>query len=120
MTRRPPRPLPPGLPPLTLRGLRDLICYGDPACTRQPELFFGPDTDGEEPEAERAAREALAREVCASCPVRLACLAYALRIRPAAGIWAGCTPEELALLAAAARRPDRRGTAPTDSGEVAA
>ena len=40
------------------------------------------------------ARIAVAREVCASCPVRLACLAYTLRTRPAAGVWAGFTPEE--------------------------
>jgi hypothetical protein len=114
------RPLPPVLPPLALRGLRDLICCGDPACARQPELFFGPDGDEEESETGRIAREAAAREVCASCPVRLACLAYALRTRPAAGIWAGCTPQELTLLATAARRPARRGAARPASGEVAA
>ncbi len=41
------------------------------------------------------------------CPVRLACLAYALRTRPAAGVWAGFTAEEITALAAAANRPAR-------------
>jgi Transcription factor WhiB len=54
----------------------------------------------------------VAREVCASCRVRLACLAYTLRTRPAPGVWAGFTPDEIAALIAAKRpvRP-RRHTA---------
>ena len=67
-----------------------------------------PDIEPEdEPPEDRAARIAVAREVCASCPVRLACLAYTLRTRPAAGVWAGFTPEEIAALVAAANRPAR-------------
>ena len=75
------------LPTLSLRGLRDLILAGDPGCLCDPELFTGPaDIEPEnEPPEDRAARIEVAREVCASCPVRLACLAYALRTRPAAG-----------------------------------
>ena len=42
-----------------------------------------------------------------SCPVRRPCLAYALRTRPAAGVWAGFTPEEITGLIAAAARPAR-------------
>jgi len=49
----------------------------------------------------------VAREVCASCPVRVACMAYALRSRPAAGVWAGFTCDEIAGLAGAANRPSR-------------
>ena len=41
------------------------------------------------------------------CPVRRPCLAYALRTRPAAGVWAGFTPEEITGLIAAAARPAR-------------
>jgi WhiB family transcriptional regulator, redox-sensing transcriptional regulator len=95
------------LPTLSLRGLRDAVLAGDPGCVCDPELFTGPaDTEPEdEPAEDRAARIAVAREVCASCPVRLACLAYTLRTRPAAGVWAGFTSEEIAALVAAANRP---------------
>ena len=101
--------LPATLPTLSLRKLRDLILDGDPGCLCDPELFTGP-TDIEpedEPVMDRAARITVAREVCASCPVRLACLAYTLRTRPAAGVWAGLIPEEIAALVAAANRPTR-------------
>jgi hypothetical protein len=103
------------LPTLSLRGLRDMVLAGDPGCLCDPELFTGPaDIQPEdEPADDRAARIAVAREVCASCPVRLACLAYTLRTRPAAGVWAGFTPDEIGALVAAANRPaqPRRTTA---------
>jgi WhiB family redox-sensing transcriptional regulator len=108
------RPAPGGLP-ASLRGLRDAVLAGEPGCVLDPELFTGP--AGVEPEDEppqdRAARVEVARQVCAACPVRRPCLAYALRTRPAAGVWAGFTPEELTGLIAAAARParPRRGTA---------
>ena len=97
------------LPALSLRGLRDVVLAADPGCVCDPELFTGPadiEAEDESPE-DRSARVAVAREVCASCPVRLACLAYALRSRPAAGVWAGFTAEEITALAAAANRPAR-------------
>ena len=72
------RPLPADLPPLTIRGLASLIHRANPACTGQPELFFGPDIFEDEPVAEHAARVQSARKVCAACPVRLACLAGVL------------------------------------------
>jgi hypothetical protein len=100
---------------LSLRSLRDVVLAGDPGCVCDPELFTGPaDIEPQdEPAGERAARVAVAREVCASCPVRLACLAYTLRTRPAAGVWAGFTSEEIAALVVAASRPaqPRRHTA---------
>jgi hypothetical protein len=98
------------LPTLSLRGLRDMVLAGDPGCLCDPELFTGPaDVEPEnEPPEDRAARLAVAREVCASCPVRLACLAYSLRTRPAAGVWAGFTPDEIAALVAAAVVPHER------------
>jgi WhiB family redox-sensing transcriptional regulator len=98
-----------GLPALSLRDLRDTIVDGNPGCMCDPELFTGP-TDIEpedEPALDRAARIDAARDVCAECPVRLACLAYTLRTRPAAGVWAGFVPEEIAALVAAANRPAR-------------
>ena len=107
--------LPATLPTLSLRKLRDLILDGDPGCLCDPELFTGPAgiEAEDEPVLDRDARIDAAREVCASCPVRLACLAYTLRTRPAAGVWAGCTAEEITALAAAAnRRPVRTNPAP--------
>jgi len=100
-----------GLPTLSLRRLRDAVLEGEPGCVCDPELFTGP-TDIEpedEPAQDRATRITVAREVCAACPVRLPCMAYALRLRPATGVWAGFTAEEITGLAAAAKRPARPG-----------
>ena len=35
-----------------------------------------------------------AKEICAECPVREACLEYALEARPPDGVWGGLTPVE--------------------------
>jgi hypothetical protein len=61
------------LPTLSLRARRDTVLAGEPGCVCDPELFTGPaDTEPEnEPPEDRAIRIAVAREVCASCPVRL-------------------------------------------------
>ena len=95
------------LPPLAIRELASLIHRAHPACAGQPELFFGPDVFSEEPAAEHAARTDAARKVCASCPVRLACLAYALKTRQGSGVWGGLDADagELAYLARAAGQP---------------
>ena len=107
------RPLPEGLPPLTIRGLASLIHRASPACTTQPGLFFGPDIFEDEPPAGHAARVDAARKLCASCPVRLACLAYALKTRPDTGVWGGHDADagELDYLARATARP---GEPPAD------
>lgn len=116
------RPLPDSLPPLSIRALTNVINRGNPACTDQPELFFGPDSFEDEPAAKHAERVTAARNICASCPVRLACLAYALKTRPETGVWAGHDAEagELDYLARAAawrgkpeaeRRPARQPAA---------
>ena len=39
--------------------------------------------------------------MCATCPARPRCRAYALATLPAAGVWGGLTPEELHRLAGA-------------------
>ena len=99
---------PAGLP-MSLRGLRDAVLEGDPGCVCDPELFTGPAgiEPEDEPAEDQAARVEVARQICAVCPVRKPCLAYALRTRPAAGVWAGFTPEEITGLIAAAARPAR-------------
>ena len=35
-----------------------------------------------------------AKQICASCPVREACLEFAVEARPADGVWGGLTPIE--------------------------
>ncbi|MFF0249591.1 WhiB family transcriptional regulator [Streptosporangium sandarakinum] len=66
-------------------------------CRYDRDLHAGPN----HPEGahERAARVQVAREVCGPCPVRALCLAYALTVRPATGVWAACTAEEIGHLA---------------------
>jgi WhiB family transcriptional regulator, redox-sensing transcriptional regulator len=80
---------------LPLAGLRD-ECLNGAECLVDPELHDGPDplTTIEHPDA-RAAREDVAREVCRTCPVRGACLTYAIRVRPDRGVWAGYTTAEI-------------------------
>lgn len=64
------------------------------ACLDQdPELFF---PVGEGPTAQRQVEEA--REICANCPVRTPCLAFALQTNVQFGIWAGTVPVERARL----------------------
>ncbi|MFI7028393.1 WhiB family transcriptional regulator [Microbispora rosea] len=82
--------------------LLDSLTGGMPAelaenalCDADPELHTGPDIFTEESADERAAREDVAKELCADCPVRALCLARALRLRPEVGVWAGLTAQEI-------------------------
>jgi len=50
-------------------------------------LFFSP--THQETKEEKHAREAQAKSVCASCPVREQCLSFALATREPHGIWGG-------------------------------
>ncbi|MEW1837504.1 WhiB family transcriptional regulator [Nonomuraea angiospora] len=79
------------------------------ACAFDPELHTGPDLFVEESAEERAAREQVAREVCADCPVWASCLFYALDARPESGVWAGLTAAEIAAIAD--QRPQAMGMA---------
>ena len=49
-----------------------------------PQIFY-PETDEE---------AAIAKTVCAGCPVQGACLEYALGRREKEGVWGGCTERE--------------------------
>jgi hypothetical protein len=53
----------------------------------------------------------LAREVCASCPARLSCQAFALLTRPQSGVWAGLTSDQIGALADAAQHRAVRSAA---------
>ncbi|GIJ44747.1 hypothetical protein Val02_16330 [Virgisporangium aliadipatigenens] len=64
---------------------------------RDSAQFFHP--DGERG-ASRGRREAAAKSVCGSCPVRAECAAHALAAREPYGVWGGFTEaERLRLLA---------------------
>ena len=73
------------------------------ACqTADPDLFFGP--DGER-ERDRQRREAQAKAICAGCPIRAACLTFALNTRQNFGIWGAANEaERRAMIRRAARR----------------
>lgn len=77
----------PGTPP-PLR-LRDWANQG--LCATQPGNWY--------PEPNRIDESTVEKAVCGRCPVREACLAYALDAGEAFGIWGGLDPDErLALV----------------------
>ena len=58
----------------------------------QAAIFFPPSHF--ERKDEKEARENRAKSICRSCPVRKACLEYALGIREPHGIWGGLNETE--------------------------
>ena len=89
--------------PLHLRGdevtatVTALHWRGIAACRdSDPELFFGPDGEDEQAAADR---EEQARAVCARCPVRKACAAFAVSAGAKHGTWGGMNPDERELRA---------------------
>lgn len=77
--------------------VEEASCAGSPV----PDLWFANDLSTED-----AADVALARRICAGCPVKAQCLAYALTV-PAvddSGIWGGTTEGQRRWL----RRKQRR------------
>lgn len=66
---------------------------GKAACRGpQASLFFPPSHF--ERKDDKEYREARAKAICANCPVRRACLDYAVRIREPHGIWGGLNEVE--------------------------
>lgn len=61
-------------------------------------LFFPPPHF--ERKDDKEMREARAKAICAACPVRKACLEYALRIHEPHGIWGGLSEAERRALSA--------------------
>jgi WhiB family redox-sensing transcriptional regulator len=60
------------------------------ACrSADPDLFFPPSAAGKS-----LAQEQAAKAICAGCPVRRECLAFAVRTRQVHGIWGGTTEVE--------------------------
>ena len=72
------------------------------ACrSANPSLFFAPDN---ETNHQRRFRETAAKAICAHCPVRAVCRAYALQTGEVYGIWGGTTERERMRSAAQHRR----------------
>ena len=66
-----------------------------PACYGNPEPFYDDHRIESAPHI-RAEREAKA--LCADCPIRNACLTWAIKHKEEYGIWGGLSPEERANL----------------------
>ena len=68
--------------------IQGLVDWRDAASCRSsdPDVFF---PDGEDVEA-----IGRAKEICAACPVREECLAFAVELNQTDGIWGGRTPAE--------------------------
>lgn len=63
------------------------------ACVKEdPELFFPEGSTG------RSAKTAQAKQICASCPVAVQCLQFAISNQITDGIWGGTTPSERKLM----------------------
>jgi hypothetical protein len=99
--------------------LRGMLGTAPRACQEEPEFFTAPDA---ETDAEHAKRVGTARVICADCPIRLACLGYALRTRATSGVWGGLDADagELGYVADAARGADTRPPRSTAALAVAA
>lgn len=63
------------------------------ACRGPQAVVFYPPSTFERKE-ERRRREARAKDICRTCPVRQPCLDYALSIREPHGIWGGLNEAE--------------------------
>lgn len=70
----------------------------DAACRDgDAKLFFPPENERSRSRS-RSRREAAAKQLCRTCPVRSACLHHALSAREPHGVWGGLTESERAHL----------------------
>lgn len=74
-----------------------------------PDLFFPVSDSGKSLD-----QVSEAKAVCAGCPARLACLAFALSTRQTHGIWGGLTEQERYRLMGGERPPARQMTGAGD------
>lgn len=72
--------------------MTDLDWHHQAACKDLPVLLFFPPEGERQPE--RDLREANAKAVCNTCPVRMRCLEEALQRNDKHGIWGGLNPDE--------------------------
>ena len=69
----------------------------DAACRQLDNVIFFGAEDGES-ELERQQREAHAKSICETCPVKSPCLEFAMETNQKFGIWGGLTDKERASL----------------------
>lgn len=86
----------PARPGQTTLKAADLSWQDRSACNGvDVNLFYGTSVDGNrEYPPETRDREAHAKQLCRDCPVRTACLQYALDTGEKYGIWGGLDPDE--------------------------
>lgn len=82
---------------MSAQGTEDLW-QAKAACRGPQSAVFFPPSHFERKD-EKAAREARAKAICATCPVIRECLEYALRIQEPHGIWGGLNEVERRQLA---------------------
>jgi WhiB family redox-sensing transcriptional regulator len=63
------------------------------ACRGDDSVFFFAPSHFEK-RAEKNAREAVAKSICAGCPVRESCLEFAMRVGETHGVWGGLNEME--------------------------
>jgi WhiB family redox-sensing transcriptional regulator len=67
-------------------------------CQSAPQLFFEQDARGDEEALLTAQRFAMAKKLCNDCPIRQACLSYAIENNEVHGVWGQTTPIERKLI----------------------
>jgi WhiB family redox-sensing transcriptional regulator len=106
------------MPPRITQMIGDLPRWMSHSACRDvdPELFFGPDfgwgREHSEAPVARAKREASAKALCQTCPVREACLEYAMTAPEHDGVWGGVTAAERERMRLAALHTDPRRMQP--------
>lgn len=80
---------------LSTEQLRELLRDGDCWGVADPDRWFPPEPRSGFPE-QRRAYEHRAAQLCGGCPVKTACLEYALRVEATGayphGVWGGTAP----------------------------
>ncbi|HEX2039687.1 MAG TPA: WhiB family transcriptional regulator [Acidimicrobiales bacterium] len=83
---------------MSVQSTTDEVWQLKAACRGPQAVIFFPPANFERKD-EKEAREARAKAICATCPVRRPCLDYAIRIREPHGIWGGLNEVERKQLA---------------------
>jgi WhiB family transcriptional regulator, redox-sensing transcriptional regulator len=83
----------PAVPP-TMHKPSELEWMFEASCRGMDADLFFPPSDGD---------DSLAKEICAACPVRAACLGFALENHERFGVWGGLGEKERARLSAEER-----------------
>lgn len=84
-----------------------MMWFEQAACRGRTELFYGEEVGRSAP-ARRRQREAVAKSICATCPVIDQCLAAAFEHEDEHGIWGGLTPKERHVVRFGSEPPRRR------------